>query len=54
MTLLTTTQVASGLQVSEKYVLAQVKLGELRALKVGRTWRFQQTDVDTWVERRLT
>lgn len=52
--MLTPEEVASILQVSVKFVRAMARAGQLRAVKVGRLWRFRPEDVERFVNRYST
>lgn len=45
-------QVAKMLGVSERTVLRLLDKKELKGFKVGRAWRFEQADIDEYVERQ--
>lgn len=50
--LLNLEQVAKQLGVSERTVLRLLDAKEIKGFKVGRVWRFQQSDVDEYIERQ--
>lgn len=45
-------QVAKILGVSERTVLRLLAKKEIKGFKVGRSWRFAQADIDTYVEQQ--
>jgi len=51
--LMTVKQVAGYLQLKESTIYAWAQDGKIPAIKIGRTWRFRQTDLDTWLGRHL-
>ncbi len=51
---LTTDEVLSALHVNLRTVYRWVKAGHLPAIKVGRQWRFRQSDLEAWLERQQT
>ena len=40
------------LEISERTALRYLKSGELKGFKMGREWRFTQSDIDAFVELR--
>ncbi|KAA9361443.1 methylation-associated defense system helix-turn-helix domain-containing protein MAD1 [Ochrobactrum quorumnocens] len=50
--ILTLTEVADLLKVAEKTVYTMVKRRDLPAFKVGGQWRFQRTDLLSWIEQQ--
>ena len=51
-TLLNVKAVAKYLQMKESTVIAWAQEGKLPAIRIGRTWRFRQSDLDAWTARR--
>ena len=51
--LLNVKQVAQYLQLKESTIYSWAQDGKIPAIKIGRTWRFRRTDLDTWLERHL-
>jgi excisionase family DNA binding protein len=49
---LTTDEVLSYLKITPRTIYRLIRTGELPALRVGRQWRFRQTDLDAWLERQ--
>jgi excisionase family DNA binding protein len=45
-------QVAKVLGVSERTVLRLLDKKEIKGFKVGRAWRFAQSDIDEYVEQQ--
>ncbi|MHB9032295.1 MAG: helix-turn-helix domain-containing protein [Anaerolineae bacterium] len=52
-TLMTVKQVADYLQLKESTIYAWAQDGKIPAIKIGRTWRFRQVDLDSWLGRHL-
>lgn len=52
-TLLNVKQVAEYLQLKESTIYSWAQDGKIPAIKIGRTWRFRRTDLDSWLERHL-
>lgn len=52
--LLTVQEVADMLRVSNMTVYRLVKAGELRALRVGKSYRLREDDVDAFLAGRYT
>lgn len=52
--LMTVGEVATYLHLSPATVYRLAQTGELPAFKIGRTWRFRQALIDTWLEQRRT
>jgi excisionase family DNA binding protein len=52
-TLMTVKQVAEYLQLKESTIYAWAQDGKIPAIKIGRTWRFRQMDLDTWLGKHL-
>lgn len=52
-TLLNVKQVAQYLQLKESTIYSWAQDGKIPAIKIGRTWRFRRSDLDTWLERHL-
>lgn len=51
--LLSIKQVAEYLQLEKTTIYAWAQQGRIPAIKIGRTWRFRQVDLDAWLERHL-
>jgi excisionase family DNA binding protein len=51
--LLNVKQVAQYLQLKESTIYSWAQDGKIPAIKIGRTWRFRRTDLDSWLERHL-
>jgi excisionase family DNA binding protein len=49
---LTTEDVLGYLNVTPRTIYRLIGTGELPAIRIGRLWRFKQTDLDEWVERQ--
>ncbi len=52
--LMTLTEVAEYLRVSERTVKEWAVAGEIPGGKLGAAWRFKKADVKTWLDRQLT
>lgn len=50
--LLTVKQVQDILHLSERTVFRLIQRKELKGFKVGREWRFEQSDIDNFIERQ--
>ena len=50
--LLNIKQVRDMLHLSERTIFRLIKSGDLSGLKVGREWRFEQSDIDTYLDRQ--
>lgn len=50
--LLTVADVALVLQVSERFVLDELRRKNLRGSKTGAGWRIDEADVDTYVDAK--
>lgn len=51
---LTVEQIASQLQIHWQTVLQYIKSGKLRAVKLGRGYRVEQSDFDEFIESLKT
>jgi excisionase family DNA binding protein len=49
---LTTEDVLNYLKVTPRTICRLIDAGELPAIRIGRLWRFKQTDLDDWLERQ--
>ncbi len=52
--ILTPEEVAEYLRVSERTVYNWAQRGEIPAGKIGTTWRFKRSDIEEWVNRKLS
>ena len=52
--LLTVTEVADLLRVSRMTVYRLIKEGQMKALRVGRSYRLREDDVDEYLSKRYT
>jgi len=52
--LMTLEEVAEYLRVSERTVYEWVQKGEIPGGKIGTSWRFKRSEIENWVNRRLT
>ena len=48
--ILTLREVAEYLKLTEKTAYRLAAEGKLPGFKVGGSWRFKRTDLDTWIE----
>jgi excisionase family DNA binding protein len=46
-------EAAALLQVHPKTLLRLARKGEIRAMRIGKLWRFRTSDLHTWVDSRL-
>jgi len=51
---LTISEVAQYLSVSESTIYKMVKEGQIPAVRIGKSWRFLQTVIDTWLEEAMS
>jgi excisionase family DNA binding protein len=51
-TFLTTEDVLGYLKVTPRTIYRLIRAGELPAVRIGRQWRFRQTDLDEWLDRQ--
>lgn len=49
-TLLNVREVANFLRVNISTVYSWAQNGELPAIKIGRSWRFRQSDLEMWLD----
>lgn len=52
--LLTPSEVAEMLRVSSMTVYRLIKSGELRAARIGKSYRISEADVDAYLEARFS
>lgn len=52
--IMTLEEVAEYLRVSDRTVYEWVQKGEIPGGKIGTSWRFKRSDIENWVNRRLT
>ena len=52
--ILTIEEVANYLRVSERTVYDWAQKGEIPAGKIGTVWRFKKTEIEQWVNDRLS
>lgn len=52
--ILTLKEVADYLKLAEKTAYRLAAEGKLPGFKVGGSWRFKQTDIDSWIEAKKT
>ena len=50
--LLDVKQVRDILHLSERTIFRLIQRKELKGFKVGREWRFEQSDIDNYIERQ--
>jgi excisionase family DNA binding protein len=46
-------QAAELLQIHPKTLQRLARKGEIRAMRIGKLWRFRTSDLDAWVDLRL-
>ena len=51
---LTMDEVLGYLRVTSRTIYRLIKTGDLPAVRIGRQWRFRQTDLDAWLSRQQT
>jgi excisionase family DNA binding protein len=49
---LTTEEVLAYLNVTPRTIYRLIRMGELPAIRIGRQWRFRQSDLDAFVDRQ--
>jgi len=52
--IMTIEEVADYLRVSERTVYEWAQKGEIPGGKIGTSWRFKRSDIESWVSRKLT
>ncbi len=52
--ILTLKEVAAYLKLAEKTAYRLAAEGKLPGFKVGGSWRFKQSDIESWIETRKT
>lgn len=52
--ILTIPMVAEWLHLSERTVYRRAAAGELPAFKVGGTWRFRRSDIESWIQQQVS
>ncbi|MFP4564832.1 MAG: helix-turn-helix domain-containing protein, partial [Spirochaetia bacterium] len=52
--ILTLEEVAQYLRVSERTVYDWAQRGEIPAGKLGTSWRFKRSEIEAWVDRKLS
>jgi len=50
--LLTSKEVADKLQIKETTIREWARVGKLKAIRVGRYWRFRSQDVENWLKEQ--
>ncbi len=51
---LTTEEVLTYLHVNPRTIYRLIRTGELPAVRIGRQWRFRESDLNDWIERQRT
>jgi len=46
-------EAAALLQIHPKTLQRLARKGEIRAMRIGKLWRFRTSDLDAWVDLRL-
>ena len=49
---MTTDEVLGYLRVNSQTIYRLIRQGDLPAVRVGRQWRFRQTDLDAWLDHQ--
>lgn len=49
---LTTEEVLGYLNVTPRTIYRLIRTGELPAIRIGRQWRFQRSDLDAFLDRQ--
>ncbi len=49
--IITITNVAEYLKIKKQTVYALIAKGDIPGLKVGGSWRFDKTDIDSWIKK---
>ena len=52
--LLTSRELADMLQIKETTIREWARIGKIRAVRVGRYWRFRLQDVEDWLQKQET
>ena len=52
--LLTVRQAAEALQISERKLWSMTASGEIPRVRIGRSVRYDPTDLQAWIERQKT
>ncbi len=50
--LLTIDEIAEFLHMNPMTVYSWVKDGKIPAFKIGKVWRFRQTEIDEWLKKQ--
>jgi putative molybdopterin biosynthesis protein len=45
-------EVQEALRLSERTVFRLIKSGELKGFKAGRAWRFEESDIQDYIQRQ--
>ena len=45
-------QVQERLDLSERTIFRLIKNGELKGFKAGREWRFEESDIEDYIQRQ--
>jgi len=53
-TIMTIEDVAKYIKVSERTVLDWAQKGDIPSGKLGNVWRFQQSEIDQWIKKKLS
>jgi excisionase family DNA binding protein len=51
---LTTEEVLAYLNVTPRTIYRLIRTGELTAIRIGRQWRFRQSDLEAFLDRQRT
>ena len=50
---MTMREVAAYLKINEKTAYKLTAEGKIPGFKVGGSWRFRRTEIETWIEKQL-
>ena len=51
--IMTMREVAAYLKINEKTAYKLTAEGKIPGFKVGGSWRFRRTEIETWIEKQL-
>lgn len=49
---MTTDEVLGYLKVNPRTIYRLIRNGDLPAIRIGRQWRFRQSDLNAWLDRQ--
>ena len=53
MDILTPKEIANRYKISERQVTALARKGMIPGFRIGKLWRFRETDIETWEKRPM-